>query len=62
MNQKELVRIVRKLQRQSRLRQPRRKNVFFDQKGVLGKGVQKKYSTASIGDLMKKIYGQRRKA
>jgi|TARA_R100001079_G_scaffold6850_2_gene4018 hypothetical protein len=62
MNQKELIRIVRKLQRQSRLRQPRRKNVFFDQKGVLGKGVQKKYSTAAIGDIMKKIYGQRRKA
>ena len=60
MNQKELVRIVLKLQRQSRLRQPRRKNVFFDQKGVLGKGVQKKYSTASIGNIMKKLYGNKR--
>ena len=55
MNQKELIRIVRKLQRQSRLRQPRRRNVFFDQKGVLGKGVQKKYSTASINDIMKNL-------
>ena len=56
MNQKELIRIVRKLQRQARLRQPRRKNVFFDQKLVLGKCVQKKYSTEAIGDIMKKIY------
>ena len=59
MNQKELIKIVKRLQKQSRLRQPRRKNVYYDQRGKLGRGVEKKYSTASIDNIMKKIYGKR---
>tara|TARA_R100000664_G_scaffold4272_1_gene8803 strand:- start:3821 stop:4009 length:189 start_codon:yes stop_codon:yes gene_type:complete len=62
MTPKELKRIVKRLQRQSRMRQPKRKNFYFDQKGVLGKGVVKKYSGSSINELMKKFYGKSTRA
>jgi len=44
------------------MRQPKRKNFYFDQKGVLGKGVVKKYSGSSINELMKKFYGKSTRA
>ena len=44
------------------MRQPRRKSFYYDQKGVLGKGVQKKYSGQSINALMKKFYGKSTRA
>jgi hypothetical protein len=62
MTSKELRRIVRNLQKQSRMRQPRRKSFYYDQKGVLGKGVQKKYSGQSINEIMKKFYGKSTRA
>ena len=54
------MRVVRQLQRQSRQRMPVRKSVYFDRKGKLGKGFEKKYSTAAIGDIMKKLYSKKR--
>ena len=60
MNQKQLVRLVKKLQRSVRSQAPRRKNFYFNRKGKLGKGVQPKYSGQSIAEIMKKNSQKRR--
>ena len=60
MNQKELLKLVKRLQRSVRSQAPRRKNFYFNRKGKLGKGIQPKYSGQSIAEIMKKTYGKRR--
>ena len=57
MNQKDLIRVVKRLQRQARLRQPKRPDFYFNQKGKLGKGVVPKYQGTSIAATMKKLFG-----
>ena len=58
MRQKDLIRLVKNLQRKSRSQTPRLKDFNYNRKSTLGKGVTPKYYGKSISQIMKKNFGK----
>ena len=58
MKQKDIVRIIKNLQRKARTQTPRLKDANFNRKSRLGRGVTPKYFGQSIAQIMKKNFGK----